>query len=50
MLRKMRDKYQAYCTTYETHAMASHHRGAGQPIDRGINLSAEDPEATDIEN
>ena len=32
------------------HAMATHHRGAGHPLDRGINLHAEDPEPTDIDN
>ena len=50
MLRKIRDKYQAYCTTYKTHAMATHHRNTGQPFDRGMDLSAEDPEPTDIDN
>ena len=49
-LRKIRDKYQAYCTTYKTHAMATHHEGAGHPLDRGINLSTEGPEPTDIDN
>ena len=50
MLRKIGDKYQAYCTMYITHAMATHHGGAGCPLDRGINLNAEDPEPTDIDN
>ena len=47
---KIGDKYQAYCTTYKMHAMATHHRSTGCPLDRGINLNAEDPEPTDIDN
>ena len=30
--------------------MATHHRGAGCPLGRGIGFSAEDPEPTDIDN
>ena len=30
--------------------MATHHGGAGHPLDRGINLNIEDPESTDIDN
>ena len=30
--------------------MATCHGGAGCPLDRGINLNAEDPESTDIDN
>ena len=41
------DNHQAYCTIYKTHAMATYHGGAGHPLDRGINLNAEDPEPTD---
>ena len=44
------DKYQAYCTTYKMHAMATHHRGAGCPLDTGTDLHTEDPESTDIDN
>ena len=50
MLGKIGDKYQAYCTMYKIHAMATHHRHAGHPLDRGINLNAEDLEPTDIDN
>ena len=32
------------------HTMATHHGGAGCPLDRGINLHAEDPEPADIDN
>ena len=50
MFRKIRDRYQAYCTTYKTHAMATHHRGTGHPLDRGIDIYTEDPEPADIDN
>ena len=30
--------------------MATHHRGAGHPLDRVINLHIEDTEATGLEN
>ena len=30
--------------------MATHHRDAGCPLDRGIDLHAEDPEPSDIDN
>ena len=48
MLGKIVDKYHAYCTTYKTHIMATHHRGAGCPLDRDIALHVE--EATGIAN
>ena len=44
VLRKFGDRYQAYCITYKTHAMATHHRGTGCPVDRYINLHIEDME------
>ena len=50
MVGKIRDKYQAYCTMYKTHIMATCHRGTGCPLDRDINLNAEDFEATHIDN
>ena len=50
VLGKIGDKYQAYCTTYKIHAMATHHGGAGCPLDRSINNHAEDLEPTDIDN
>ena len=50
MLRKIWDKYLAYCTTYKTHTMATHYGGARCPLDRGIYLNAEHPECTDIDN
>ena len=33
MFNKLRDTYQAYCNTYKTHAMTTHHRDTGQPLD-----------------
>ena len=50
MFGKIGDKYQAYCTTYKTHAMATHYRGAGCPLDRDINLHIEDSETTGLHN
>ena len=50
VLKMMGDKYQAYCTMYKTHAMATYHGGTGCLLDRGIDLNAEDPEPTDIDN
>ena len=50
MLRKIGDKYKAYCTMYKTHTMTTCHRGTGCPLDRDINLNTEDPEPTDINN
>ena len=44
MLGKIGDRYQAYCTTYKTHVMATHHGGAGHPVDRDIDLNIEDME------
>ena len=49
MLRKIGDKYQAYCTTYKAHAMATCHGGAGPPLDRDINLHV-DSETTGLDN
>ena len=42
MLRKIRDKYQAYYTVYKTHAMATCHGGAVCHLDRDIDLQIED--------
>ena len=50
VLGNIRDKYQAYCTMYKTHAMATHHGGAWCPLDRGIDLNIEDPYLTVIDN
>ena len=50
VLGKIRDRYQAYCTTYKMHAMATHHGGTGDPLDRGLDILTEDPEHADIDN
>ena len=50
VLGKIAYWYQAYCTTYKTHAMATCHRGAGHPLDRGLDILTEDQEHTDINN
>ena len=34
VLHKLGDSYQTYINTYKTHAMAAHHRGAGEPLDK----------------
>ena len=34
VLNKLGDSYQTYINPYETHAMATPHGGAGQPLDR----------------
>ena len=34
VLNWLGDIYQAYCDTYKTHDMATHHGGAGLPLDR----------------
>ena len=50
MLRKIGERYQAYCTTYKMHTMATCHSSAGCHLDRGINIHAEDSEPVDIDN
>ena len=50
MLGKIGDKYQSYWTVYKTHAMATHHRGAGCPVDRDMDHHIEDAETTGLEN
>ena len=36
VLNKLGDSYQTYCNAYKTHTMATHHAGAGQPLDKDI--------------
>ena len=38
---KIGDTYQAYCNTYKTHTVATHHRGSGNPLDRDIVMNRE---------
>ena len=47
VFNKLGDTYQAYCNIYKTHAMATHHGGAGQPLDRDTAQNGLD---TDITN
>ena len=42
VLNQIEDSYQTYHEFYKTHAMATHHRGAGQPSDRDPNLPEQD--------
>ena len=42
MLGKIEDRYQAYCTTYKMHTMATCYGGTECPIDRDIILHIED--------
>ena len=44
---KLEDTYQAYCNTYKTHTMATHHGGSEQPLDSDVDVTGED---TDTEN
>ena len=44
---KIGDTYQAYCNTYKTHTMATHHRGSGSPLDRDTDSPRETPTTTD---
>ena len=50
VLGKIVDWYQAYCTTYKMHAMATCHWGAGCILNRGLDILLEDPEHTDIDS
>ena len=47
VFKKLEDTYLAYCNTYKIHTMATHHGGAGQPLDRD---SAQHGQDTDIPN
>ena len=49
---KIGDTYQAYCSTYKTHAMATHHGGSGNPLDKDIDVTRGTHKTadTDIEN
>ena len=41
---KIGDTYQSDCNSYKMHAMATHHRGAGQPLDIELDLHKENQE------
>ena len=44
VLNKLGDFYQTYISTYKTHAMATHHRGAGQHLDRDPTPQEQGPD------
>ena len=44
-LTQLGDTHQAYCNTYKTHAMATHHGGAGLPLDRDPTLNGKNTDA-----
>ena len=50
VLGKIRDRYQAYCTTYKMHTMATHHGGTGCLLDRSLDILTEDPEHAYIDS
>ena len=50
VLGKIWDQYQAYCTTYKTHAMATHHGGTGHPLDSSLYMLTEDADHADIDS
>ena len=51
VLGRIGNTYQAYCNTYKIHAIAIHHGGSGQTLDRVTNTTREEqPVAnTDVE-
>ena len=46
---KIRDTYQAYCNTYKTHAMVTHHGGSGNPSDRYIDMTRDNQTVVDTD-
>ena len=50
MLNRLGDTYQAYCNTYKTHAMATHHRGSEQSLDRDSNPNGKDTDVNILHN
>ena len=49
VLEKIGDTYQEYCNTYKTHAMATCHGGAGQPLDRDTDMMREEQPVVDTD-
>ena len=47
VFNKLGDTYQAYCNTYKTHAMATHHGGAGQPLYKDTAQHGQDADIPD---
>ena len=50
VLGKIRGRYQAYCTTYKMHTMATPHGGAGWLLERSMDIHAEDCEHANIDD
>ena len=49
VLGRLGDTYQAYCKTYKTHAMATHHGGSGQSLDRVTDMPREEQPVMDTD-
>ena len=47
---KIGNTYQAYCHTYKIHAMATHHGGSGQPLDRDATITEKDTDVDILHN
>ena len=45
VLNKLGDSYQTYVNTYKNHAMATHHGGAGEPLDKDLTPHEHGPDA-----
>ena len=46
---KIGNTYQAYCNTYKTRTMATHHRGSGSPLDRDLDMTRETQNTTNTD-
>ena len=49
VLGRLGDTYQAYCNTYKTQAMATHHGCSGLPLDRVTDMPREEQPIMDTE-
>ena len=47
ILNKLEDSYHTYVNTHQTHMMATHHRGTGQPLERYPNPKEQDIDTPD---
>ena len=47
IFEKIGDTYQAYFNTYKTPAMATHHGGSGNSLDRNIDMTRENQTTAD---
>ena len=46
---KIGDTFQAYCNTYKTHTMATHHGGSENPLDRDTDMTRETQTTVDTD-